>query len=456
MAEERANKVRVFIEDHTGKKVYDVEIPSDVLLRELIPVLISALKLPGTTSAGHGATYHLALQDRQLAPGISLADAGVNDGQKLTLVPEMTFACFCTGTLISLPGGGHVAIEDLRPGDEVLSFDPRDGRPCVGTVSSREVATTKSCVLVNGTLRVTASHFMFADGRWRRAGALELGLKMVADDGSLREIADLQSLQLGQTSVFNLHLSNPEHTFFADGLLVHNGTSKVLPGDSFGQLPTAKVAKAFESIETPRKAAPEAVRLADEERAFLVSEIAAAVEARLLVKIVAERNATDEERKEARGAMVVRPAFGRPGAEGQYECDVFMIMPFSEQFESIYADYIKPIVESFGYVVKRADDFFSHRSIIDDIWSGIARCRFAIADCTGRNANVFYELGVAHTIGRPVILITQSIDDLPFDIQGRRAIAYEDRSRGLRLLQEQLTAAIALLAEEVPESPRTA
>jgi uncharacterized ubiquitin-like protein YukD len=153
----------------------------------------------------------------------------------------------------------------------------------------------------------------------------------------------------------------------------------------------------------------------------------------------------EKEREEAQGSLVVRPVFGRPGADGQYECDVFMIMPFVEEFQSIYMDYIKPVVESFGLIVKRGDDFFSDRNIIDDIWSGIARCRLVVADCTGRNANVFYELGLAHTLGKPTILITQKVADLPFDVQGRRAIVYADNSRGLKNLEKQLRESISAL-----------
>lgn len=127
-----------------------------------------------------------------------------------------------------------------------------------------------------------------------------------------------------------------------------------------------------------------------------------------------------------------------------------MIMPFSGQFQSIYEDYIKPVVESFNLKVARADDFFTNRSIFEDIWGALARSRFIIADCTGRNANVFYELGIAHTIGKPTILLAQALSDLPFDIQGRRAIIYEDRSKGLRLLQDKLRDAVSALLSAEP------
>jgi hypothetical protein len=61
-----------------------------------------------------------------------------------------------------------------------------------------------------------------------------------------------------------------------------------------------------------------------------------------------------------------------------------------------------------------------------------------IADCTGRNPNVCYEIGVAHTLGRTVILITQSKDDVPFDLQSIRYILYENAPRGMPLFGQSL------------------
>jgi hypothetical protein len=180
-----------------------------------------------------------------------------------------------------------------------------------------------------------------------------------------------------------------------------------------------------------------------------------AVEQRLKVTIVNQRKTTEEERRQLAGTIQAQPIFGLPATDSQYGCDVFMLMPFSEQFQSVYRDYIMPVVESRGFVIKRGDDFFTHRNIIDDIWSAIARCRFIIADCTGRNANVFYELGIAHTLGKLTVLLTQDIKDLPFDIQGRRVIVYEDRSAGLKALQRQLSEAIGAMASDPHgESPR--
>jgi hypothetical protein len=63
---------------------------------------------------------------------------------------------------------------------------------------------------------------------------------------------------------------------------------------------------------------------------------------------------------------------------------------------------------SIAITVKRVDDFFTAHHVMADVWRGIWGARAILADCTGRNPNVFYEIGVAHTIGRPVVLITQN------------------------------------------------
>ena len=66
-----------------------------------------------------------------------------------------------------------------------------------------------------------------------------------------------------------------------------------------------------------------------------------------------------------------------------------------------------------------------------DVWRGIYGPRLVIADCTGKNPNLFYEIGMAHTIGKPVILITQKQQDVPFDLQATRYIRYQYTPPGM-------------------------
>ena len=116
-----------------------------------------------------------------------------------------------------------------------------------------------------------------------------------------------------------------------------------------------------------------------------------------------------------------------------------VLAPFEEPFNTIYRDHIIPSVESIQRLkCLRADDIYDNRPIIEDIWRCTNEARMLIAELTGRNANVFYETGIAHTIGKEVIFITQSMEDIPFDLKHLRCIVYEYTPRGIGLLEQNL------------------
>jgi len=72
------------------------------------------------------------------------------------------------------------------------------------------------------------------------------------------------------------------------------------------------------------------------------------------------------------------------------------------------------------------------------IWEQVLRADLIIADLTGRNPNVFYELGYAHALHKNSILITQSIEDVPFDLRHRQMIRYAATPKGYQALKESL------------------
>ena len=102
----------------------------------------------------------------------------------------------------------------------------------------------------------------------------------------------------------------------------------------------------------------------------------------------------------------------------------FVLMPLSKEFDPVYLHFIKPVLEDAGFDVLRASDIQSAQNIMRDIFEAIIRSDLIVADLTGSNANVFYELGIAHALKRPVILLTQIIDDVPFDLQAYRLVEY--------------------------------
>lgn len=105
------------------------------------------------------------------------------------------------------------------------------------------------------------------------------------------------------------------------------------------------------------------------------------------------------------------------------------MMPFDAAFDVVY-DSIRQAAENANLRCRRADDIWENAAIIQDVVALIDRSRVVICDCSGRNPNVFYEAGIAHTLGREVILIAQSGQDIPFDLRHLRFIPYLNNAEG--------------------------
>jgi hypothetical protein len=112
----------------------------------------------------------------------------------------------------------------------------------------------------------------------------------------------------------------------------------------------------------------------------------------------------------------------------------FIVMQFSEPYDSLWVEVIRPIAEKVGFEAYRADDVFHPGVVLQDIVRGIRGSDVVIAEVTPKNPNVFYELGFAHALGKPTILLAEQPTDatasLPFDISGFRCIFYDDAIRG--------------------------
>ena len=137
---------------------------------------------------------------------------------------------------------------------------------------------------------------------------------------------------------------------------------------------------------------------------------------------------------------VYTPLFGAPIKK--YSYDLFVLMPFIQELRPIYDGHIKKVAKALNLSIARADDFFSQNSVMQEIWSAIVQASVIIADCTNRNPNVFYEIGLAHAIGKPVILITQNPDDVPFDLQYIRFIKYAYTPPGMEKFENVLSSTI--------------
>lgn len=116
---------------------------------------------------------------------------------------------------------------------------------------------------------------------------------------------------------------------------------------------------------------------------------------------------------------------------------ISIMMPFSETFSRVHQT-VKLALEAEGYECRRADDFWLHPHIIQDIIELVCTSTVVICDLSDKNPNVFYETGIAHTLGKEVILITQSMNDVPFDLRSLRCISYLNNQEGCDKLAEDI------------------
>lgn len=130
----------------------------------------------------------------------------------------------------------------------------------------------------------------------------------------------------------------------------------------------------------------------------------------------------------------------------------FVMMPFALPLGGYYESVYKPAIEKAGLQPMRADaEIFGTGKIMEQVWSGIRRAKVLVAELTSRNPNVFYELGLAHALKKPVVLVSSNEGDVPFDLKHIRVIYYDvtDPFWGQKLLSK--VAENILSAIENPE-----
>ncbi|MBL7177425.1 MAG: hypothetical protein ISS66_16500 [Desulfobacteraceae bacterium] len=116
----------------------------------------------------------------------------------------------------------------------------------------------------------------------------------------------------------------------------------------------------------------------------------------------------------------------------------FVIMPYGDWFDHYYKQIYKNAILNAGLTPKRADELFTASAVINDIWDLTKRAKIVLAELTGKNPNVFYELGLAHALAKPALLITESMDDVPFDLRHLRVISYDKNNEewGKKLIDD--------------------
>lgn len=135
---------------------------------------------------------------------------------------------------------------------------------------------------------------------------------------------------------------------------------------------------------------------------------------------------------------------------GKLQNSCFVVMPFNSLFQTEYEKVIQPTLEELNIKCIRGDEIYAQQRIMDDIWSSIRSCRFIIAELTTRNPNVLYEIGLAHAIGKPVIIMTRNSEDVPFDLKDLRYLFYDTNDP---YWGENLKKGLKSLIEKVIENP---
>lgn len=121
---------------------------------------------------------------------------------------------------------------------------------------------------------------------------------------------------------------------------------------------------------------------------------------------------------------------------------ISLMMPFSADFNDVNIA-IKKASENSGFRCLRGDDIWENSTIIQDIFNLIYKSQIVIVDFTGKNPNVMYETGIAHTLGKHVIPISQNLDDVPFDMRHHRVLKYLHNGEGLIKLINDLSLKIS-------------
>lgn len=139
--------------------------------------------------------------------------------------------------------------------------------------------------------------------------------------------------------------------------------------------------------------------------------------------------------------LSIAPTVFRIPREDQDPRLVALMIPFSPEFNRV-TEAIRQACSELNLICERADDGWKESTIIQEVFNLIFRSSAVVVDLSGGNSNVMYETGIAHTLGRPVVPISQHDVRPPFDLSHHRVLFYLNNSEGLetmkRILKQRL------------------
>ena len=220
-------------------------------------------------------------------------------------------------------------------------------------------------------------------------------------------------------------------------------------------LPSREIIKIIESVLHPesflfndkvdREKAKDAMKVCLKSYGLTIAELPTG-----LVKLCplhGEFVSTDYQEIPAEKLLTFKPSIFQVPGKPQNPRLVSVMMPFSTSFNGTY-DAIKRVTDYMGLECLRADDIWENSTFIQDIFDLIFCAKVVVVDFTARNPNVMYETGIAHTLGKTVIPITQSIDDIPSDLGHHRALKYLPNEQGYKDLSNELYKRLKSIVEK--------
>ena len=130
----------------------------------------------------------------------------------------------------------------------------------------------------------------------------------------------------------------------------------------------------------------------------------------------------------------------------------FVVMQLSPPFDDMYLEVIKAVSNEFGLDALRADEMYGPGVIIRDIINQVVNAQLVIADISAANANVYFEVGYALALNKPIVLLAKKGTELPFDVSGFRVLFYEDSIGGKAKVEEGLRNHLRAIRGDVADS----
>lgn len=159
--------------------------------------------------------------------------------------------------------------------------------------------------------------------------------------------------------------------------------------------------------------------------------------------MLADKSAGDQSHPEGTNGGPVNPT----SVASKLDISIAAVMvPFTPQFDDVRNAMAQACREN-HLTLKAADDVWEESILIDDIMNLIRTACIVIVDFSGKNPNVMYETGVAHALGKEVIPVSQSIDDVPFDVKHHRVLVYENNEAGRESLRKRLASRIRTILD---------